>query len=351
MRVRSSSRVRPWHALALFFAGACGARSDLSVSGSGGPGVPGSDASIPADGSLPADGSSPADAGPAPDAFSCPSPWIVLARGTPGPGGALTFGLYALRADGTAGHAVALDGAAMYPSTSPDGAYLLYADATVKKLSLLRFADRSVQTLPTTGTVGHGSLSPDGKLVVYGDGQDIFTVGVGGGPGQRALVPGTVAPGGTAGYPVFTRDSQTVVYAAGAVLQSIPAGGGAARTLFTIDDATNGPEFPNPALSPDLSQVAAIASCGGETAALRVYALASLPAACASGRVVATVTQRASYFDPAWGPTGLIAYSVGRDVVFVSQNGGAVTNLTAPLTQGVGLAINPTWVSGCVDLP
>ena len=260
-----------------------------------------------------------------------------------------------MRADGTGGHDLAIPGAGAYPSTSPDGASLLFTDGAEQTLSLYRFVDGSTQTMPTTGAgccngVTGGSLSFDGKRLVYLDGrEDILTVDVSGAPAPRLLFQ---QPGPLGGLirPVLAADSRTVLFAAPYEVRSVSVDGGPVRTLLTTDTKAV-PGLANPTLSPDLSQLAAIVSCVGENPALRVWSLAALPAACSSGRAVANDLDRVAYSVPAWGPTGLIAYTHAGDILFVDQNGGAVTNLTASLTHGKGDATYPTWVSGCVKLP
>ena len=285
----------------------------------------------------------PGDAGP--DPSSCGAPWVIFTHVSDG-----TSQIFARRADGTDGHALALAGAQpTYPSVSPDGTTLLYAHDATQHLSLHRFADHTEQVLPTQGQVGRGSVSPDGSQVVYGDGNNLHLVGVSGSPAEHVLVSAALTPGNAAGFPSFTGDGQTVIYAAGGVVQSIGADGTGAKTLLTTD--TSSVEFPNPTLSPDAASVAVIASCDGPSIALRTYPLASLPTPCSSGAVVTAVTDVLSYYDPAWGPTGLIAYATGQGMLIVSASGGTPTNLTADLVGPTAGVLTPTWAPSCASLP
>ena len=286
------------------------------------------------------------------DARVCGAPWVLFNYVAPRPGSTTNaLQIYALRADGTDGHVVALprpDGQAFYPSTTPDGASLLYTDGDVGHLYAYRVADRTERTLPTMGRTGFGSLSPDGRTLVYGNGNYLFTVGIDGVPALRLLVDAASTPTGGAGYPTFLSDSQTVVFGEGGAVQSIRIDGTARRSLVT--DRSGG-TFLNPALSPDRRELAAVVSCDGTTSALRVWSVASLPAACDAGRVVTTVPANGPYYVLAWGPTGLIAYGAGHDVLRVPAAGGTATNLTATLTGPLSSATSPTWVEGCVAVP
>ncbi len=282
----------------------------------------------------------------------CGAPWLLFTLISSNPDGSASFHVYARRADGTGGHTLALpQPEAQYPSATPDGASLLYADGTLDHLYLDDLAAGTEQQLATTGTVGFGSLSPDGQTVVYGDGNDLLVVGVDGPPDDVLLVNADTTSTGAAGYPVFTGDPETVVFAAGGIVQSIQTDG-SDRTTLLSDEAIE--TFPNPALSPDRQELAAVVSCDGVTYEVRVYPLASLPAPCDAGTVVTQVSGAPAYYDLAWGPTGLIAYSGGLDVFLVSASGGAPTNFTADLTGTMGMtasASEPTWLPGCARLP
>ncbi len=257
--------------------------------------------------------------------------------------------IHARRADGSDARVLALPQAqASYPSITPDGTGLLYAGPSLQSLFLYDLAGGAEQQLDTTGQVGFGTVSPDGATVVYGDGNNLWVVGVGGALVQQLLVPSGSTPTGAAGYPAFERDSKTVVFAEGGALQSIATDGSGRATLLTEEDSDT---FPNPALSPDGLTVAAVVSCDLSTYELRTYPLASLPAACASGAVVTTVPGSPPYYDLAWGPGGLIAYSGGNDVFLVSAAGGAPQDLTADLTGPDASASEPTWAPACAVLP
>lgn len=282
------------------------------------------------------------------DARTCGAPWVVFSLHRSPADDAHPFQMYARRADGSDGHPLALDHAAMYPVGAPDSSALLFADDGAQHLYLYRFADRSLRALGTQGPVGHAALSPDGRSVVYGNGTNVLLVPTAGGA-QRFLVPSTAAPGGSAGYPLVAGDSQTVLYAAVGVLQSIRVDGTGMRTLVNIGGSVT---FPNPTLSPDRTRVAAVVTCADEAPQLRVYPLASLPAPCTAGTVVATMRERLSYYDPSWGPSGQIAWSSAGDIFLVDAAGGTPTDLTADLRgSGFDAALWPTWLSGCLELP
>jgi hypothetical protein len=56
----------------------------------------------------------------------------------------------------------------------------------------------------------------------------------------------------------------------------------------------------------------------------------------------------------AWGPSNLIAYGNGKDIMLIDPSGGALHNLTAGITITTGpkdVAAGPTWASGCAAIP
>ncbi|MFI5297109.1 MAG: hypothetical protein ACHREM_03345 [Polyangiales bacterium] len=328
--------MRHWLLSLPFLLSACGDRSQLALPRPNEP--------------LLADASPNHDAETLPDAYSCAAPWLIFTLITTTDAGAGTSELYGLRSDGTGGHVLALPQASLYPSVSPDDLSLLYANNDASKLFAYRLLDHTTTTLATTGTVGHGAMSADGQTVVYGDGIAILTIGVGGGS-QRFLFPNPISASVTAGYPVFLGSTSTVLFATSGALNSISLDGSGFRTLLTVD-ATNGPEFPNPALSPDSLEVAAVVRCASDSVpGLRVYSVASLPQPCAHGQLLTTTTETLNYYDPAWGPTGLLAFSESRDIMVVDPRDGSVRNATTSVTTDKSAAVSPTWASGCVDLP
>jgi WD40 repeat protein len=281
------------------------------------------------------------------DAPRCGLPWVLFSLASATDDGAMeSYQIYALRSDGSEGHVLTLPITQVaYPSVSPDGTELLYANASLSGLYLYRFGDGTNGRLDTQGGIGEGSVSPDGRTVVFGDGQNLYLVGAGvdGGTEQSLVVE--MQPN-AAGSPVFTQDSQTVVYSTQSLVQSIGVDGSGTRTLLTDTSRA----FPALTLSPDFSQLAVVVSCGGAPA-LRVYPLASLPAPCDSGRVVTTVEGPPDAYGPSWGPTGLIAYTDDKDIILVSSAGGSPVTLTAGLTSTTTRATSPTWAPACTVLP
>jgi Tol biopolymer transport system component len=297
------------------------------------------------DATHPVDSPVTADVADEPDASPCGAPWVLFTFVRIEEGGAeQTIQIYGERADGTDGHVLSLPiPQAENPSVSPDGTELLFTDQTLSELFLYRFSDGSYGQLRTAGGVGPGAVSPDGRLVAFGDGQNLFLIGVHGAM-QRSLV---MEEPKAAGSPVFARDSRTVVFSAEGVVQSVALDGSGLSTLITEE----GNSFPDPTFSPDYTELAAIVSCGGSTA-LRAYPSGSLPAECASGRVIAVLPSGAPpYLAPSWGPTGLIAFSDAHDVFLVSASGGAPVRLTAELTTRHSYAAGPTWAPACAHVP
>ena len=189
-------------------------------------------------------------------------------------------------------------------------------------------------------------MSPDGRTVVFSDGQNLYLVGAGvdAGPEQSLLVE---AQPNAAGSPVFTQDSEGVVFSTQSLVQSIRVDGSGAETLLTETSRS----FPALTLSPDYGQLAVVVSCSGGPAELRVYPFDSLPAPCGSGNVVAAVQVLPDAYGPSWGPTGLIAYTDDQDIILVSTAGGSPITLTSGLTSSTTRATSPTWAPACTVLP
>jgi|HubBroStandDraft_2_1064218.scaffolds.fasta_scaffold49174_2 Tol biopolymer transport system component len=331
-----------------YLVSACGSRTGLDITSSSasaeaGAGPDATDGAQPQDAEL--DTTPPSDATEEPEASSCGAPWVLfsLLQITEDGGGQLAQ-IYARRADGTDGHVLPLPVSQVaFPSVSPDGTELLFANYSLSALYLYRFGDGSYQELQTGGGVGYGAVSPDGRTVVFGDGKDLLKVSVEDG-GEQTLV--TESQPNAAGHPVFTRDSQTVVFGATSVVQSVRVDGSDTQTLLSESNES----FPDPTLSPDYRELAAVVSCGGPLE-LRVYPFESLPASCDSGRVVTEVPSSPFYYAPSWGPDGLIAYAGNQDVFVVSSAGGTPRNLTADLTTPASPAGDPTWAPACTVLP
>jgi hypothetical protein len=274
-------------------------------------------------------------------------------------------GIYAMRADGTGGHALTLPHApAFFPSVSPDGSKLLYAGAldvdagldggVDSALYAYDFASHTTSLVVTTSGLTYSALSPDGQTVSYVSGYSLEAIDANG-ANNRTLLMGPNCGGTGYGHPVFA-DSQTVVYGTGGVIGAIGINGSNNETLLTA--IPGGFEYPNPAFSPDHQQIAVGLICDQQSPeALRIYEYASLPGAtCESGQVLADVSPGSApnaANDPSWGSNGLIAYGSGKDVYVIDAIGGTPTNLSAALTgdAGVVVAADPVWAPSCAPLP
>ncbi len=296
---------------------------------------------------------------------NCPQrddPWLVLdARGLQGGG---TASLYAMRADGTGGHAVHLPHApAYFPSVSPSGTKLLYATTygdggaagggPDSALYAYDLASRTEQLVVTTTGLTYSALSPDGQNVAYVSDYTLRAVGFDG-TNDHALLAGPNGDGAGYGHPTFAADSRTVVYATGGAFGAIGLDGTGGRTLVSTSATLL---YPNVAFSPDYTQIAAGVLCDQASAmALVVYDYASLPAPCSRGQVLTQVTESSAFNganDPAWGPTGLLAYGSGSDVWVIPASGGTPVNVTQGLTGdgGTVTAAEPVWAPGCARIP
>jgi Tol biopolymer transport system component len=331
---------------------ACGSRTGLNVE------VP--EDELASDAGPSSDGSPPACRG---------EPWLLfeLTDDTTG-------GLYAMRADGSQGHALNVPMQGGYASLSGDGTKLFYVTFTPEAadagyLGTLFMQDlRSGTTttllsdpagsFTTTYTaLSYSALSPDGRTLAYTIGYDVHAFDMGT-MNDRVLLQGSLANLIVYGHPSFTPGSDTVLFGTSDAFGSIGVDGSDMETLVAEDGI--GPIYPNVALSPDGSSVASVIGCAGLDAGLvdttlRVYPVASLPAACESGTVVTelddTYSSPNGCPNPSWGPSGLIAYSSGTDVYVVDPDGGAPRNMTAELTADAGAAFDPIWAPACAPIP
>jgi hypothetical protein len=318
---------------------ACGSRTGLFLEGSSGGALP--DASVSFD-------------------AGCTEPlWLLFNLrddSSPTP----TSGIYAMRADGTAGHMLSLPNpTAFNPSVSPDGSKLLYAtymastedggvDSTVY---IYDFASQSATQVVTTMGLTCSALSPDGQTVSYVSNYDLRAVDTVG-TNDRLLIAGPNGCGTGYGHPVFESDSHTIVYGTGGIIGAIGDDGSNNTTLLEADPGSF--EYPNPAFSPDYQSIVVGVYCDEiPSGTLSVYPFASLPgASCGSGHVLTDVTNGSSpngANDPTWGTNGLIAYGSGKDVFVVDASGREPRNMTANLTGDAGAvtAADPVWAPGC----
>ena len=290
----------------------------------------------------------------------CQKPWLLFDLSVDGD--PARSGIYAMRADGTEGHAVALPHApAAFPSVSPDGTKLLYATFMTtdgsddSALYLYDFASQSSSLVVTTSQLTYSALSPDGQTVAWTTGYSLHAVALDG-SNDRTLLAGPNDDGTGYGHPVFAADSTTIVYATGGLIGAIGIDGSNDETLLTAIPGSF--QYPNPAFSPDYQQIVVGAFCDQTSPqALRVYAFGSLPGAtCASGQLLVEVSPGSApnqANDPSWGSDGRIAYGSGKDVYVIAAGGGAAVALTAEITGDAGTvtAADPVWAPGCADVP
>ena len=274
--------------------------------------------------------------------------------------------VYAMRSDGTDGHTLPLaHKGPIFASISGDGTKLLYVSfegdtdgGDEGTLYIDDLASGTTTPILSGQSPSYSSLSADGTSVAYTLGYDLHIVNVNG-TNDRILLQQPPNIGWGYGHPVFLGTSSTILYGFGGAFGSINADGSNSQTL--VVEGLGDLDYPNPSPSPDLASVAAVTECSDDTQWwLRVYSYASLPSSCDSGTKV-TATEGFSSApnesaNPAWGPTGLIAYGDGTDVYVVdpsnASNGSAVPkNMTSSLTGASGTAFDPLWASGCAPMP
>jgi hypothetical protein len=342
---------------------ACGARSVLDVPSSSGA-TDDTDAGLPHSsvdsGSPPADDADVIRAVDASDAtdeadassICSTSPWVIFALANDSPDqGPLSNVIYAIRADGTGGHALALPHpSATFPSVSAVGTSMvttLWDRSALYVFSFGATSDARVDTLTVGDVLGGAALSPDGSTVVYTSGSSAGLLALAAASG--ASTGGATFGSGGAALPIYAPGAQEILCAFDSTIASVSLPGGVTTAL--IDDVSQSGS-PFPTVSPDGMSLATVIACltGGD--ALRVYSLSSLPAECTDGRVVTAVPNLSGPARPSWGPDDVIAYSDGQDIWLVPGSGGTPMKLTAALTGGPEntVATSPTWAPACTPL-
>ena len=291
-------------------------------------------------------------------------PWVVFDYSVPYRYPAIS----AMRADGSSFHQLDLSGVHGFgPSIAPDSKSMVYLmwindgfPQQVEGLNVFDFTTRTNRTLAQS-TIGPdnntgfslSAISPNNQLVAYA--VDFFEVHIVGldGSNDRVLNVDACGPGWQAyGRPVFSPDSSTLYISAFGCLESIHTD----NTADTVLESQLTEIDPNPSFSPDHSQFVAQVACGmGE---LRVFSMNDLPGdPCSAGTKLVegdpTMGWNVNHdANAAWGPSNLIAYMNGKDIMLIDPSGGAPHNLTAGITTGSGGVVgNPTWASGCAEIP
>ncbi len=277
-------------------------------------------------------------------------------------------GISAIRSDGTEFHVLDLGVRGFIPAVSPDGKSMLFVTADEKDAELLLFdfaskQKRSIAKIAVSDLssgLGKGAVSPDGKLIAYGEIPDVRLVSFDG-SSDRLLVPGPYNAGccpWSYGHPVFSSDSSTVLYSTIGLLQSIHVDG-TGQTLLEQDQffpnvTIPGFVFPEPSFSPDYSKFVAQIAC--DVSELRIFGSTELPGdPCKAGTKLVEVGLSEAYNEASnatWGPTNLIAYDLTKDIFLIDPAGGTPQNLTAPYTIAEGsYASDPVWAPGCAEIP
>lgn len=272
------------------------------------------------------------------------------------------FPLYVIRANGSGARPLNVHGGrAAHATFTRDGRYMLYVavepgDDQASSIVALDLRTRATRTIVRGANLSALGVSPDLRTVAYTAGLDVRVVGWDG-AGDRLLVRGPYDLGCCQwgyGHPVFANDPLTVFFTTAGRFERIRVDGTRRQQLVTEDFRRI--IFPNLAVSPDGTRLAAAVACG-DTRTLRTYAVASLPAACEAGTIVteiepASVGNMAN--NPDWGDGGQIVFQQSNDLFVVDEGGGAARNLTASLTGGSGSnasVAHPAWVPRGVALP
>lgn len=271
--------------------------------------------------------------------------------------------LYVIGADGTGFRPLNLpDDRAVRPAFTRDGLHLLYVvpglrEGDASSLVALDLRTRATRTIVRGVGLSSLAVSPDRLTVAYTAGLDLRAVGWDG-ANDRLLVQGPYNLGCCQwgyGSPAFAADPLTVFFATAGRFERIRVDATRRQQLLTEDFRRI--IFPNVAVSPDNTRVAAAVACADGNRTLRTWAVASLPAACETGEVVtaietAIVGNMAN--NPAWGESGEIVYQQSNDLFVVDARGGTARNLTASITGGAGTstyAVYPAWAPRGVALP
>jgi len=281
------------------------------------------------------------------------APWILFSY----MGGSPAADIYAMHADGTELHRLAFPDARIFePSVSADGLFIGYVllggPLTPQTIAIYDTRAGTTQHLTLGTGISHPAFSPDASLISYANGLDLHVVHRDG-SGDRTLITGPYDAGCCGwgyGHPVF-ESASTILWTSAGLTGAIHTDGTGMMPLLSSELW-----FASPTLSPDGTRLATLISCAGTgTNALRIYSLASLPADCTTGHIIADgLAENADVGNtpnPSWGPTDMIAFGQMNDVFVIDASGGTPRNLTASLTAAGGAAGDPAWAPGCTRLP
>ena len=296
-----------------------------------------------------------------PPASCTKPPWVVFDYASPQ---SQHEGISAMRADGSSFHQLDLSGVVgLFPMIAPDsksmvfGTFLSENPQQVEGLDVFELSTRTNRTLAQTviGSLssgfGIGAISPDNQLVAYAvDFHVVHVVGFDG-SNDRVLTLGACGLAWQVdGRPVFSADSSTLYVAGVGCLESIHTDGTADTLLLRqVTEIA-----PNPSFSPDHQRFVAEVVCG--VSELRIFSIDDLPGdPCSAGTKLVDVGQSRAWnqsANAAWGPSNLVAYESGKDIMLIDATGGAPRNLTAGITtEPNDVASEPTWASGCAEIP
>jgi hypothetical protein len=359
--MRASARVGTLFWLVLPGVWGCGARSSIDLidgvdllansgaSGAGGPGTGGdggSESEDVTDGARPAE---PGEGGLSDDG-GCGAPWVVFVTGSGTDG---TSTLYAIRADLSDPHPLSLPHAnPTFPWISADGSTLVYTTEGGGHLYIHKFATGTDLEIPLPSGVvgGFAALAPDGSALVYSSTAGLELTPVDQSLPSQLLVPNLAGAelGDVPSFPSFTTGGASVVFGTHTAIGEIGVDGSALSMLLSNPGGFLGVD--NASFSPDQTSLVAGVACPVGAYGLRVYPVASLPADCAGGTLLAALEAPGPVpFYPTWGPRGLIAYATNQGVMLVNANspGAPPVNLTIGVGGG---ATSPAWAPACLDL-
>lgn len=288
-------------------------------------------------------------------------PWVVFDYASPE---TQHGGISAMRADGSSFHQLDLSGViGLFPMIAADsksmvfGTFLSENPQQVEGLNVFEFSTRTNRTLAQTvidsssNGFSIGAISPDNQLVAYAVDYDLVHVVGFDGSNDRVLSMGACGLSWQVdGRPVFSADSSTLYISGSGCFESIHTDG----TADTLLENQVTLIAPNPSFSPEHQRFVAQVACSPSE--LRVFSIGDLPGdPCSAGTKLVEVGASMAWnqsANAAWGPSNLIAYESGKDIMLIDLTGSAPRNLTADITTGPNdVASDPTWASGCAELP
>jgi Tol biopolymer transport system component len=237
------------------------------------------------------------------------------------------------------------------PAVSPDGSTVVFssnrsADDSFQLYALDMAASSVKQLTAQTGGAGQPTFSPDGTTIAYHSGYALWLMAADG-SNARQLVDSQAGPG-SGGYEhaAFTPDGKTIVVDRENEIDGFDRNG--QNEISIVENGTQDELYP--AISPDGTFVAFVASCNAPGDANVMIATMATPGAPACSARTWNAPTWGVVSHPSWGPAAWIAFahlsSNGLHRVAISDENQQVFDMV----EDQGDQLDPSWAPSTFNL-